>query len=115
MRDASLHTDELQIECVYQYFQSGIPLYHLLKDSFVRLHFEQIIGNVVSLSSFVFAGVGLYIIEHLHVNSATFHQSDFALPIDGCAQVGKQDNASSGKNRQAVGIETTVLPTRSNP
>ena len=58
MRDASLHTDELQIECIYQYFQSGILPYHLLKYSFVRLHFEQIIGNVVSLFSLYFAGIG---------------------------------------------------------
>ena len=48
-------------------------LYHLLKDSFVRLHFEQIIGNVVPLFPFIFAGVGLQIIEHLHLDSATFH------------------------------------------
>lgn len=109
MRDDSLYTDKLQIECIYQYFQSGIPLNHLLKYSFIRFHFEQIIGNVISLFSLGFAGVGLQIIEHLHLNSVAFHQSDFTLPIVGCAQVGKQDNASLGKNRQAVGIETTVL------
>lgn len=109
MRDASLHTDELQIECIYQYFQSGIPLNHLLKYCFVRLHFEQIIGNVVSLFSLGFTGVGLQIIEHLHLDSTTFHQSDFALPIVGCTQVREQHNTSSSKNRQVVGIETTVL------
>ena len=85
MRDASLHTDELQIESIYQYFQSEIPLNHLLKYSFVRLHFEQIICNVEPLLPIGFAGVCLQIIEHLHLDSTTFHQSDFALPIVSCS------------------------------
>lgn len=64
-----MYTDEFQIECFYQCFQDWILSYQLLEDSFVGLHFEQIIGYVVSLFSLFFVGMGFQIIEHLHFNS----------------------------------------------